>query len=108
MERWLAAFIAFLCRILKSFNIGWVNEIAESLRPWKEQNRNDNIYAEHCQVSFQMAEQKPTLRSHLDKFDLPPHRVQGPREAQVIEPWKKKKQPAKKKTAALENIPSIN
>ena len=69
MDRWFAGFVYFLCRILRPFNIGWVNEIAESARPWRKQNPYDDFYAEHCRFSFQMKEQAPSLRAQLDKFD---------------------------------------
>ena len=69
MERWLAGFVSFLCRILKPFNIGWVNEIAESVRPWRDPDPNDDIYAGHCRLAFQMKEQAPSLRSQLNRFD---------------------------------------
>lgn len=69
MERWSLGFIAFLCRMLKPFNIGWVNEIAESIMSERELDSDDDIYTKHCQLSFDLKQQTPSIRSQLNKFD---------------------------------------
>ena len=63
-----AAFIAFLCRILKPFNIGFVNEIAKDLAR-EELIPNDDIFMDSCHLYFQVKEQEPPLKMKLNKFD---------------------------------------
>lgn len=69
IERWSVGFVAFLCRMLKPFNIGWVNEIAESITPERELDSDDDIYTRHCEVSFELKKQAPSIKSQLNKFD---------------------------------------
>lgn len=64
IERWLIRFVSFLCRILKPFNIGIVNEIAESIMSYTD----DNTQTDDSKPSLQPKEKNP-FWSQLNKFD---------------------------------------